>query len=291
LITGIYAVLKNSVHGVYEILSPAKPIPLVFDSPHSGREYPENFNYSCEFNELQQAEDNMVDELFSEAPASGTYLLHALFPRTYIDVNRSLHDIDHELLCEPWPEKVLPSSRAHSGIGLIRRLLKPGILVYDRKLSVSEINARINDYYMPYHDALDSLLSELHYKFGQVWHVNCHSMPSDIISGQRVDFVLGDRDGTSCDLEFTHALRDHLVGAGYRVNINNPYKGVELINRYSAPSRGRHSLQIEINKALYWNEAENRKTSHYADLKSEIDKLITFCADFVDSRLVNLAAD
>jgi N-formylglutamate amidohydrolase len=253
--------------------------------------YPIDFNYSCDFNLLQNAEDNLVDELFNTAPDHGGYFLHALFPRTYIDVNRSLHDIDQELLSEEWPELIKPSSRAHSGIGLIRRLLKPGLLVYDRKLNVKEIEHRIQNYYIPYHDVLDTLIDDLHYKYGQTWHVNCHSMPTDSILGPKVDFVLGDRDGTSCDLDFTHTIRDYLVGRGYKVAINNPYKGVELIRRYSSPTSGRHSIQIEINKALYWNEEKVKKTSHYKNLQFELNQLIAFCCEYVDSKLVNLAAD
>ena len=52
--------------------------------------------------------------------------------------------------------------------------------------------------------------------------------------------IVRDRDGTSCDLEFTHALRDFLRGLGYRVAINNPYRGVELVRaaRRLDPDRG-----------------------------------------------------
>ena len=105
------------------------------------------------------------------------------------------------------------------------------------------------------------------------------------------DFVLGDRDGTTCDPGFSHAMRDFLKGLGYRVALNHPYKGVELIRRYSAPHKGRHSLQIEINKALYWDEINNKKSNNYNSLKMNIEKLVSFCAQYVSERLVNLAAD
>jgi N-formylglutamate amidohydrolase len=109
-------------------------------------------------------------------------------------------------------------------------------------------------------------------------------------SGQP-DFVLGDRDGTSCDLDFTYALRDFLKGLGYRVALNNPYKGVELVRLHGRPKDGYNSLQIEINKALYWNEHRSKRNKNYNELKSDIDKLIEFCASYAAGSLTAIAAD
>jgi N-formylglutamate deformylase len=287
---------------ILRIERPLKPLPLVFDSPHSGSIYPEDFDTTCPRADLESAEDSFVDELFSSAPAHGATLLCALFPRAYIDVNRAEDDIDPGLLAEAWPGQANPSARSDAGIGLIRRLVKPGVPVYARTLSHKEITKRIEKYYHPYHDALQKLIDDAHYNFGAVWHVNCHSMPSSsarprqpvgIAGGrsQAVDFVLGDRDGTSCDPEFTHAIRDFLRGLGYLVTINDPFKGVELVARHSNPSRGRHSLQIEINKALYLDETSNKKSKDFPALKADIEKLVKFCAGFASSRLTSLAAD
>jgi N-formylglutamate deformylase len=287
----------------FNILAPESPIPMVFDSPHSGANYPEDFKYSCKFEDLQRAEDKFVDELFASVPEYGGSLLLANFPRSYIDVNRRIDDIDPVILAESWPfGSINPSSRSDAGIGLIRRLVRPGIPVYDQPLSVEDVAHRIEKYYRPYHDALEKLLNDAHYNFGQVWHINCHSMPSASARPKQpiglmgrlpreTDFVLGDRDGTSCDLDFTHALRDFLKGLGYTVTINDPFKGVELVGRYSAPSRGLHSLQIEINKALYMNEETNRKNADFENLRLDIESLVAFCADYVQGNLMDVAAD
>lgn len=289
---------KDHKPRVYNILRPSgAERPLVFDSPHSGYDYPEDFTPACPPDILRRAEDNDVDVLFGNAPAAGASLLSALFPRTYIDVNRADDDIDTELLAERWPGPLNPSSRSHAGIGLIRRVVKPGVPVYDRPLTVSEIEHRIDGYYRPYHAALKSLLDDAHYRFGQVWHINCHSMPSSRavltngVLNMQPDFVLGDRDGTSCDPGFTHMLRDTLRGLGYRVAINNPYKGVELVRRSASPAEGRHSLQIEISKALYWNETKNEKNRNFNILQGDINKLIEVTARYTDSNLNSLAAD
>lgn len=287
----------------YSIARSKAPLPLIFDSPHSGHTYPSDFKYSCSFDELEKAEDKHVDDLFTSVPDYGGVLLCATFPRSYIDVNRAATDIDPELLHEPWPHsEIAPSARSDAGIGLIRRLVRPGVPVYDRVLSAKEVLRRIEKYYEPYHQVLEKLINEAHYNYGQVWHVNCHSMPSGSAKPKRpigiagrgakeADIVLGDRDGTSCDYEFTFALRDFLQKLGYVVTVNDPFKGVELVDRYSNPARGFHSIQIEINKSLYMNEDTGKKNKNYAALKADMEKLVKFCADFTQSNLTSMAAD
>ncbi len=294
--------IKDHKTGIYRVERAAHPLPLVFDSPHSGRLYPADFDYACDEALLRRGEDNHVDELLENSTRYGAALLCAEFPRTYIDVNRALDDIEPDILSEPWPEPLNPTDRAMTGIGLIRRYIKPGIFVYDRRLSVNEVRQRIDNYYKPYYSALENLLDETFRTFGTVWHINWHSMPSlGAVSplphvGKRInngqpDFVLGDRNGTSCCKEFTHDVRDFLKSLGYGVTVNTPYKGVELVRRYSDPSAGRHSLQIEINKGLYWDERKIEKNRNFNTLKTDVEKFSQWLATYTLSKLANPAAD
>ena len=288
---------KESLQGIYTLTRPAETLPLIFDSPHSGVIYPEDFDYACDFSILEKAEDKYVDELFAAAPAHGAALLCADFPRSYIDVNRCERDIDVDLLEDLWPEEINATARSHAGIGLIRRLVRPGVALYGRHLKSAEIRQRIETYYRPYHTILGQLIEDAHYHHGQVWHLNCHSMPTQEQQSFRInplktaDFVLGDRDGTSCDTEFTHAVRDFLRGRGYKVAINDPYKGVELVSRYSNPATGRNSLQIEVGRNLYLDEETYKKSSDFNAIKSDMDQLIAFCAVYVRAQALPVAAD
>ena len=78
-------------------------MPLVLDSPHSGTDYPDDFGAAVSRELLRQAEDSYVDELYAAGPDLGATLIAARFPRSYIDPNRSLLDIDASLLEAPWP--------------------------------------------------------------------------------------------------------------------------------------------------------------------------------------------
>ena len=62
---------------------------VVADSPHSGKDYPVDFDYACDLHSLRQAEDMAVDSLYNFLPATGVPLLQAQFPRSYIDANRA----------------------------------------------------------------------------------------------------------------------------------------------------------------------------------------------------------
>ena len=276
----------------FDIRMPAgHEVPLVMDSPHSGIDYPEDFRPGVAQALLRQSEDSFVDELYGSGPAHGATLISARFPRCYIDPNRSLLDIDTSLLEAAWPGPAIASRKTELGIGLIWRVLDTGQPIYARKLSVEEVKQRIVRYHQPYQRAVKDALDRVHDHFRTVFHLNLHSMPamSSRISEEgpgkaRADFVLGDRDGTTCEPEFTQLVAGILRGMGYDVRINDPYKGVELVRAFSDPKAGRHSLQIEVNRRLYMDEGTREKSAGFAKLESDLDRLVQAVAAHAEER-------
>ena len=267
------------------------PVPLVLDSPHSGDVYPADFGAACDPALLRQAEDAWVDELWGAAPGMGATMVAAGFPRAYIDPNRALEDMDPALLDEPWPGPLAPGDKSGRGVGLIWRLIKGEVPIYDRKLSVAEVEARIGRYWRPYHAALDAAVDAAHARFGRVWHIDCHSMQAtgnkrsvDGDGTPRADFVLGDRDGTTCEPEFTRFVAERVAAMGYSVKVNDPYKGVEIVRRHGRPAEGRHSLQIELNRALYMDEDAHRKIPRFAQLQADLSRLTADLVRFLVTR-------
>jgi len=263
-------------------------VPLVFDSPHSGSEYPEDFRFCCPLDVLRTAEDSYVDELYTAAPELGATLIGAVFPRSYLDANRAADDLDTIHIDGLWPTPLSPSHRTRAGLGLVRRVAKPGIPIYDRKLTAAEVMARVERCHIPYHRVLEETCDRVHRKFGAVWHVNCHSMPSQRSGkkgGHCADFVLGDRDGTTCAPEFTDYVAAVLRGRGYTVRINEVYKGVEIVKRQGRPAVNRHSLQIEVDRALYMDQKTLEKTRGFGRLQTDITFLIEALKGFANARL------
>lgn len=270
-------------------------VPVLFDSPHSGSVYPPGFTVACPLVLLRQTEDAYVDELFAAVPDCGATLLAALFARVCVDVNRAVDDIDPAILDGVWPDPLRPSARSAHGLGLIRTLCRPGVPLYDGRLPVAEVAERIARCYHPYHFQVSSVLDGLAARFGGVWHVNCHSMPSrlgwDHPRPVGVDFVLGDRDGTSSEPEFVAFIAAELRTMGYTVAVNAPFKGVELVSRYANPARNRHSVQLEINRSLYMDEETLQRHAGFEPLRRSLTTLAARIADYAEANTTRRAAE
>ena len=273
----------------FTLLAPAAPaIALVCDSPHSGTWYPDDYRHAIPREQLRAGEDTHVEALWQAMPAVGGTLVAAHFPRTYIDPNRTLEDLDPELLAEPWPLPLAPGPKSKLGFGLIWRNLRAGVPIYDRQLSVAEVQHRIDSCYRPYHAALAGAIAQSVERFGAVWHLNLHSMPNDAYERLRIasphplaDFVLGDHDGTTCEPAFVDLVERELRGFGYSVRRNDPYKGVQLIAQIGQPAQRRHSLQIEIRRPLYMDEATRERNAGFASLQRDLTALSHTLADYV----------
>jgi len=258
---------------------------LVLDSPHSGVVYPPDFLYTCETSVLRKAEDTHVEKLYDFAPGLGAHWIEAQFPRSYLDANRNTTELDVSLLDEPWPYPVETDpavlSKVRLGKGLIWRTTDDGVPIYERTLSVDEVIRRIEHCWKPYHAAVAGAIDAAHASHGYSIHINCHSMPAIASShatnfpGEKhADFVVGDRDGSTASPALSQLVCAHLSALGYSVAYNHPYKGVELVRRYSDPAAERHSIQLEINRKLYMNEETLELTDGFETLKAHLRSLV-----------------
>ena len=259
--------------------------PLVLDSPHSGTDYPADFVYACDLQALRSAEDTHVDKLYDFAPGLGVHWIEALFPRSYLDANRDTTEIDVSLFDAKWPHPVATDpktlAKVKLGKGLIWRTTDDGVPLYDRKLSVAEVQARILHCWQPYYVAVAEAIDAAHDQHGYSIHVNCHSMPAiasicatEFPGEAHADFVIGNRDHTTCSPALAELVDEHLSSLGYSVSLNHPYKGVELVRRFGAPSEDRHSVQIEVNRKLYMDEKTFELNDGYAPLKASLRTLV-----------------
>jgi N-formylglutamate amidohydrolase len=275
---------RSSGEAAFEIQAPAsQTVPLVFSSPHSGRDYPAEFLAQSRLDPLtlRRSEDSYVDELFAAAPEHGAPLLRALFPRVFVDPNREALELDPAMFSDALPANANANSpRVAAGLGSIARVVASGEEIYARKLTLAEAEARLDRYWRPYHAALQELLSTTRRRFGHVLLIDCHSMPS--VGGpmerdagdRRLDFVLGDCHGRSCAPTLTDRVEALLQADGFRVERNAPYAGGYVTQHYGRPAEGIHTLQIEVNRALYMNETNYDRRPGFAALQRSIARLI-----------------
>lgn len=268
---------------VLEIIAPAEwTVPMVYNSPHSGNVVPEDLleNTRLDHRSLRMSQDCFVDELFGGCIATGAPMLRALLSRSYIDLNREPYELDQRMFLEPLPGHFNSvSPRVACGLGTLPRIVAEGQEIYRGRIPLATALNRIERVYRPYHRALAALLNEAYQATGKVLLVDCHSMPSSAVDDiqaaneQRIDVVLGDRFGASCDPAITAAAEACLQEAGLNVVRNRPYAGGFFTENHGRPRLGRHALQIEVNRSLYMDEGRQLKASGFAALKSVLDTL------------------
>ncbi len=235
--------------------------PYLFASPHSGRDYPASFLSSAVLDRqaIRSSEDAFVDRLFDAAPALGAPLLVARAPRAFIDLNRAADELDPAVI--DGIARTPHNPRVSSGLGVIPRVVAGGRQIYRGKLTLSEAESRITRFWHPYHDALAALIDETRTAFGSAVLIDCHSMPHEAIEahsrpGQpRPEVVLGDRYGVAAGREVMDRVEAAFAAAGLRVVRNAPFAGAYVTQAYGRPMRGVHVVQVEIDRALYMDEA------------------------------------
>jgi len=267
----------------FAIIAPRKwTRPVIFNSPHSGRVYPAEFLAASRLNPhaLRKSEDCYIDELFSFVADLGSPLLHAHFPRAFLDVNREPYELDPRMFREELPGFANSSSmRVAGGLGTIPRIVSEGDEIYRGPLKLIDALARIETIYRPYHRTLADLINRARDAFGYSLLIDCHSMPSTACShvtphqAGRVDIVLGDRHGVACADEIVSTLEELIRSQGLRVLRNKPYSGGFITQNYGSPNHHRHALQIEINRALYLDERSLERNRGYAAVKLTLHRI------------------
>ena len=296
--------MPDSVNALpFEIIAPAEwTAPAVFNSPHSGCDFPAEFlrQSRLPLAKLRKSEDCFVDELFLSCIEHGAPMVRARAPRSYIDLNREPYELDPRMFSGELPGYANTGSpRVAGGLGTIPRIVSEGEDIYRGRIDFAEARKRIDRVYIPYHRTLTAMSEAVLAKAGEVLLIDCHSMPASATTHLmppgvgRVDVVLGDRFGNSCAPDISQLVEDRLRLHGLRVLRNKPYAGGFITQNHGAPHRGQHALQIEINRSLYMNETSLEKTSAFQEISEILADLNKMLLGFLEERMTprQLAAE
>ncbi|MGY8668104.1 N-formylglutamate amidohydrolase [Bradyrhizobium sp. UFLA05-109] len=260
----------------FEIIEPVEwRAPIIFNSPHSGSVYPDDFLAASRIDlpTLRRSEDSFMDELIGHLSARGFPVVRVNFPRSYVDVNREPYELDPRMFSGRLPSFAnTRSMRVAGGLGTIPRVVGDGQEIYRERIAVDDALARIETLYKPYHRALRRLINKVHQMFGTVVVVDCHSMPSVGVSRdepRRPDVVIGDRYGTSCTPLLPDRVEETLSGLGYSVGRNKPYAGGFITEHYGNPASGLHAVQLELNRAIYMDERRRERGPRFDQVAAD----------------------
>ncbi len=251
--------------------------PIVFNSPHSGHIYPRAFLEATRLDlaTLRRSEDSFVDELFAGVVEHGHPLMRAHFPRCFVDVNREPYELDPRMFDGRLPSYAnTRSMRVAGGLGTVARVVGDAQEIYDGRIPIDDALQRIEYLYKPYHRSLRRLLARMQREFGCAVLVDCHSMPSSAgprDERTRPDVVLGDRYGTSCFSIISETIEATLRSLGYSVSRNKPYAGGFITEHYGNPASGLHSVQFEVNRALYMDERRLLPARTFSQVAADLE--------------------
>ncbi len=249
-------------------------VPIIISVPHCGVAFPEEIKdqYKSKLIKAPDDTDWFVNMLYDFAPALGITMIAANYSRWVIDLNR-----------DPHSKPLYTDGRIITALCPTTTFLGEKIYKDEREeVELFEVKRRVDLYYQPYHQQIESLLKQRKKKFGNVLLWDCHSIRQIVSTIQRdkfPDLILGDVDATSASpglIETALGVLDH---GNYSVQHNHPFKGGYITRHFGNPSKNQHALQLEMTKVNYMDDAELKYDKPRADkmrtlLKGVFEKLI-----------------
>jgi N-formylglutamate amidohydrolase len=233
--------------------------PLVVAVPHAGRHYPPAMLAAARLprEALETIEDRFADLLVTDAVRAGAIAIVARTARAYVDLNRDEREVDPALVGgKPSPGAWMTSPKVAGGLGVIPSRIAAGGALWAGPLGADEIEARMASTHRPYHAAIEAAMDAAYAAHGVAILIDCHSMPSLPGRGSVPQIVIGDRHGRSAESRYVTVASQIARQAGIVVARNQPYAGGHTLDRHGQPRRGRHAIQIEIDRALYLDAAQ-----------------------------------
>lgn len=259
----------------YKIIDPAaRRNPIVLSIPHCGVEFPNELKHEYK-GELAKAPDDtdwFVQRLYDFAPAMGITIVHAVYSRWVIDLNR-----------DPESKPLYTDGRIITPLCPTTDFFGAPIYKDERKqVDTEEVKRRREKYYQPYHSKLKEVLTEVKNEFGKVLLWECHSIRQyvpTINKDKFPDLILGDADGTSASGQVIDTALHTLTNSRYQVNHNHPFKGGYITRQFCNPQNNEHALQLEMSKINYMDDTETQYDEARAGkirelLKATFEKLI-----------------
>jgi N-formylglutamate deformylase len=226
-------------------------VPILLSVPHCGIEFPSELKSQYNQDLIQSPDDTdwFVHQLYDFASAMGITMIHAVYSRWVIDLNR-----------DPQSKPLYTDGRIITALCPTTTFFGDPIYNDSRQLVADDdVARRVSNYYTPYHQKIQQLLDELKQQFGKVLLWDCHSIRQvvpTIHTEKFPDLILGDADGTSASPGLIEAAIKNLERGGYSFSHNHPFKGGYITRYFGKPSLNQHALQLEMTKVNYMNDEE-----------------------------------
>lgn len=186
-----------------------------------------------------------VDKLYGFASELGATVIRTAVSRTVIDVNR-----------DPSGHSLYPG-QATTGLCPVETFDGDPLYRQGQEPEAAEIAARREEFFDPYHAALDAEIERLRQRHDRIVLYDCHSIRSVIprlFEGELPVFNLGTNGGASADAGLENKVRAILAESGESFVVNGRFKGGWITRHHGRPQAGIHAIQMELACRAYLNE-------------------------------------
>ena len=244
--------------------------PLLVSMPHTGTHVPAEIKKHFTAAALALPDtDWHLEKLYDFLAEMGASVLVATHSRYVVDLNRPPDNANLYPGQDTTP--LVPIDTFHK-----KPLYRGG-----REPGESEIAARVELYWKPYHARLAGELARLKEKYDYALLWDAHSILSQVprfFAGTLTELNLGTADGRSCGPGIGEGLMQKV--SGYGAVLNGRFKGGYITRTYGDPAHDVHAVQLELSEATYMEEAApfRFKNSLAAKLRPQLRALIEeFC--------------
>ena len=236
----------------FHVINPkGKRVPIVISVPHCGVKFPSELKNSYHKDLMHQPDDTdwFVHQLYEFASELGITIIHAKYSRWVIDLNR-----------DPESAPLYNDGRIITGLTTLTDFFGKGIYIdADHTPDKQEVDRRLKEYYWPYYNKIEGLLSDLKTEFDDVLLWDAHSIRQSVKTIRKDDFpdlILGNNDEKTANQNLIKVALKGLKESDHEVTHNTPFKGGHITRYFGRPENGIHALQLEMVKKLYMEDDE-----------------------------------
>ena len=223
---------------------------MLISVPHAGTGLPAGMSQDLnqDARELPDT-DWFVDRLYSFAAGLGAGMLIARTSRVVVDLNRPADD-----------QPLYDAAQTSLMTGVVPMQCFSGAAVYvpGKEPSETEIAARLEQYWHPYHRRLQAALHQICARHGHAVLLDAHSIRAEVpllFDGVLPDLNLGSNGGRSAAADLLDYVAACLRGASWSVAVDGRFKGGFITRHYGQPVQRIHALQLEIAQHCYMHES------------------------------------
>jgi formiminoglutamase len=223
-------------------------LPLIVSFPHTGADVPPKLEDRLVSPWVARKDiDWWVHRLYDWASDMGATTIRTNICRTVIDVNR-----------DPSGASLYPG-QATTDLCPLTTFDGEPLYEAGREPAADEAAGRRARYFDPYHEALSAEVDRLRKLCGVVVLYDAHSIRSRIprlFTGELPHLNIGTNSGASCDAALTRAIEGACEDWRFSRVTDGRFRGGWTTRHYGSPSRGVHSIQMELACRGYMDEPD-----------------------------------